>query len=94
MTKNLVESWLPLAKLRGSVKAQWHTLPISFGGSGSNISNLCEAHIDNFNAGAKDWLVHNFEQDKDFFEYQTQHPVSTMHQSAKVTTMILTMDPS
>ena len=35
MTKNLVESWLPLAKLRGSVKAQWHTLPISFGGSGS-----------------------------------------------------------
>ena len=55
------------AKLRGWAEAQWLNLSSASAGSGSKTSNTCEKHIAICNDGAGDWLVHNFELNKDWF---------------------------
>ena len=87
MTKNVEESRLSRANPRISVKAQRHTHSIFSGRSGSKISSTCEKHIDICNDGAGDWLVHNFDLNKDsgFVNYQTQHRANFTHPPAKLT---------
>ena len=71
------------------------TRETSWFGEGGGTSNTCEKPIDTFIIGAADWLVHNFESNKDCGVKNNQTLNRGMiDQPAKVTQMILTVERS